>query len=109
MDCRAAGSRTTPHPCRDRACPVRRRRKKRHRGLLWVYKYSPMNEKPMCSIMEEPEYALLDPCSELDEAQINFYAIGQMLSIALRSVDERGVKIRCYYDMKTGDTINLNQ
>ncbi len=78
-------------------------------GLLWVYKYSPMNEKPMCSIMEEPEYALLDPCSELKEAQINFYAIGQMLSIALRSTDERGVKIKCYYDMKTGDTINLNQ
>ena len=28
MDCRAAGRTETPYPCRDRACPVRRRRKK---------------------------------------------------------------------------------
>ncbi len=28
MDYRAAGCRTTPHPCRDRACPVRKRRKR---------------------------------------------------------------------------------
>lgn len=78
-------------------------------GLLWVYKYSPVNEKPICSVMEDPAYALLDPYSELKDAQVNFYATEQMLSIALRSKEERDVKIRCYYDMKTGDTINLNQ
>ena len=78
-------------------------------GQLWVYKYSPTNERPICSIMEEPEYALLDPRSELHEAQISFYTTEQMLSIALRSISEQDVKIRCYYDMKTGDTINLNQ
>ena len=78
-------------------------------GLLWVYKYSPMNNKPVCSVMEEPEYALLDPDSELKDTQVVFHRSDQMLSFAMRSTEERSVKIRCYYDMKTGDRINLNQ
>lgn len=73
---------------------------KGNNGWLWVYKYSPSNNKPVCSFIIEPEFISSPKKSMWKEIQLQTYNADDDLSPVIRGMEEKPIEIKCYYDLK---------